>query len=322
LLGVLFTASVSGVLTRQSNKRLKQEGVDNNRRLRLDAAMRAGSLVAPSKDLPLSPASAASGLLALTELDHSELAVALLVDLWSKKTGVLEEQGAGPGRAVDPAEKMNASSRVSNETAVLVIDAALRSYSCPNAPLIAAELLCRNAELLDACQSLHWPSAIDGGWIPEVGPKTKLLLVDALVTMTVTSDANENALRSLAVRLYGIWEGDPDTNLKGCVGVLIKAIMPFVKGLNYTNFMHGTKSVTMAELQTAADSATPNPDDYLARMVEHRAQLLEKWAGGCSGNLSYRAGALADGLGNQAGRHTDNRSEASAYGEGVNVSRW
>ncbi|MDQ1532082.1 MAG: hypothetical protein QOE37_2189, partial [Microbacteriaceae bacterium] len=34
LLGVLFTASVSGVLTRQSNKRLKQEGVDNNRRLR------------------------------------------------------------------------------------------------------------------------------------------------------------------------------------------------------------------------------------------------------------------------------------------------
>jgi hypothetical protein len=202
LLGVFFTASVSGVLTRQSNKRLKQEGVDNNRRLRLDAAMRAGSLVAPSKDLPLSPAPAASGLLALTELDHSELAVALLVDLWSKKTGVLEEQGAGPGRAVDPAEKMNASSRVSNETAVLVIDAALRSYSCPNAPLIAAELLCRNAELLDACQSLHWPSAIDGGWIPEVGPKTKLLLVDALVTMTVTSDANENALRSLAVRLY------------------------------------------------------------------------------------------------------------------------
>lgn len=39
----------------------------------------------------------------------------------------------------------------------LVVDAALRSGK-PNAQLVAAEVLCRNSEHLDPCQSTHWPS--------------------------------------------------------------------------------------------------------------------------------------------------------------------
>ncbi|MDT9700868.1 hypothetical protein [Streptomyces sp. P17] len=65
--------------------------------------------------------------------------MALLVDLWSD----------------DDEDK------ISDETAILVIDAALRSTSS-SAQLVAAELLCRNAERLDACQSLHWPSSGEG----------------------------------------------------------------------------------------------------------------------------------------------------------------
>lgn len=237
--------------------------------------MRAGSLLSSSKDAATSPASAASGLLALTQLDQSELAVALLVDLWSNK----------PKR----------SSKISNETAVLVIDAALRARSATsNAPLIAAELLCRNAEELDSCQSLHWPSSIDGRWVPGVGPKTKLLLLDALVMMTTTSECSENALRSLAVRLYGVSCGDEDPHVKGCVGVLIQSILPALEKLGYKNFLHGPMNVTMDEMRKAAKKATKNPDDFLAQIVENRRQLLEKWSDACKGNLLYRPGALAD----------------------------
>jgi hypothetical protein len=67
-------------------------------------------------------------LLALTKLDNVDLAVALLVDFWL------------PG-----VEEM-----ISDEAAILVVDAALRSGR-PNAQLVAAEVLCRNAANLDPC---------------------------------------------------------------------------------------------------------------------------------------------------------------------------
>jgi len=164
--GVLVAGggSLAGyLLQRQSNRRLAQEHEDERARLRLDAAMRAGSLLAPGEAGPADPAVVASGLLALTRLDHAELAVALLVDLWSKD-----------------------SSRVSEETAILVIDAALRSDR-PSAQLVAAELLCRHAAGLDPCQSLHWPSSIDGCWLPGLAARAKLLLADGLIIMTYTS---------------------------------------------------------------------------------------------------------------------------------------
>ncbi|MDQ4033720.1 MAG: hypothetical protein M3332_16340 [Actinomycetota bacterium] len=273
LLGVGVTAGISALVTVQSNRRLAQEHADDRERLRLDAAMRAGSLLAPSADSRTSPPSAAAGLLALTQLDHAELAVALLVDLWSEKSENLSE--------------------VSDETAVLVIDAALREESS-NAPLIAAELLCRNAGRLDPCQSLHWPSAIDGRWVPQVSPRTKLLLLEALVSMTLKGEVSENALRSLAVRLFGIWDADTDENVKGCVGSLIKSIVPALEELAYKNFLHGPMNVSMDEIRSASRTAHRNPDDYLARIVDCRCELLEAWSINCRGRLSRRSGALAD----------------------------
>ena len=169
----------------------------------VDAAMRAGALFSAKGSEPVDSASIASGLLALTKLDHAELAAALLVDFWS-----------------DGQEK------VSTETAVLVIDAALRSKGQPNAQLVAAEILCRNARRLNSCQSLNWPSVIDGSWDCKFGPKTKFLLVEALINMTLSEPVTENALRSAAVRLYGIWRNDPDKRLQGCIGRLISALMP------------------------------------------------------------------------------------------------
>jgi hypothetical protein len=105
--GVLATASVNyqpsrrlGQESVQAEQRLRQEHEDEKERLKLDAAMRAGSLFSAADADHAHPAAPASGLLALTKLDQADLAVALLVDLWS-----------------------GGNKKISDETAILVIDA-------------------------------------------------------------------------------------------------------------------------------------------------------------------------------------------------------
>ena len=255
--GVLVTAAASIIgltVTRQSSRAAEN-------RLRLDAAMRAGESFSSKTSDPVSSASVASSLLALTKLENVDLAVALLVDFWL------------PG--VD--------GRISDEAAILVVDAALRSGK-PNAQLVAAEVLCRNSALLDPCQSTHWPSYIDGSWNPRFGPKTRLLLIDALTRMAIAKvPVNENALRSVAVRLYGIYEAEPKkSNVRGCVATLIDALIPALTNLGYCDFMQGNKEVFLKDLKKAAEHKKRNPDDFLARMAADYAEKLHAWAEPCT----------------------------------------
>jgi hypothetical protein len=259
---VAVLVAVIGLLTnRQANRRLQQERRDEEARLKLDAAMRAGALFSSADGHPADPAAVASGLLALTKLDHADLAVALLTDLW------LGSAGSGQ--------------RVEHETAVLVIDEALRT-DIPKAQLVAAELLNRNAKRLSPCQSLHWPSVIDGRWNKRFGPKTKLLLLDALVKMALASPVSEDALRSVAVRLYGVWKAEVgDDRIRGCVGRLISAVYDDLERLGHKDFLAGNEKVLLSDLKTAAESATNNPDGFLDRMVGDRCTCLRKWSAAC-----------------------------------------
>ena len=268
-IGVLVTAAASIIgltVSRQSSRAAEN-------RLRLDAAMRAGASFSSPTSGPVSSASVASSLLALTKLDNVDLAVVLLVDFWL------------PG-----VEEM-----ISDEAAILVVDAALRSGR-PNAQLVAAEVLCRNSAHLDPCQSTHWPSYIDGCWNPRFGPKTRLLLIDAVTRMAITKDpVNENALRSVAVRLYGIYKGEPETSrARGCVATLIAALTPSLERLGYDDFMQGNVEVMLSDLVEAAQHAHRSPDDFLARMAAGRAAELRKWAEPCTkGDVERIHSALA-----------------------------
>jgi hypothetical protein len=268
--GVLVTAAASIIgltVTRQSSRA-------SENRLRLDAAMRAGESFSSRTSDPVSSASVASSLLALTKLDNVDLAVALLVDFWLPDV-------------VD--------GRISDEAAILVVDAALRSGK-PNAQLVAAEVLCRNSAKLDPCQSTHWPSYIDGSWSPVFGPKTRLLLIDALTRMAIAKvPVNENALRSVAVRLYGIYKGESNnSNVRGCLATLIAALTPTLERLGYCDFMQGNSEVMLSELVEAARHAKPNPDDFLARMAADRAKELCEWAKPCTkGDVERTHSALA-----------------------------
>jgi len=278
LAGVTVTACASligALVHRASERRLEREHADEEARLRLDAAMRAGELFNATGASPANSATVASGLLALTQLDRADLAVALLVDLWDSSRD--EALGDRP--------------TVSDETAILVLDAALRSSNA-NAQLVAAELLCRNATRLDITQSLNWPSSIDGHWNQLYGVKTKVLIVDALVHMALVRERTLNALQSLAVRLYCISEGDPDPNVKGCVGMLLAAIVPALEQMQAGSLMEGPSEITLDDIRRAAAHAHPNPDRVFSKIVKERSASLRSWSADCD-EIDYSPGALA-----------------------------
>lgn len=249
--------------------RLEREHQDESNRLRLDAAMRAGQLLASDATHPPAPAVVASGLLVLTRLDQVGLAVTLLVDLWTEE-----------------------NPRISSEAAILVIDAALRSTT-PTTQLVAAEILCRNATRLDPCQSLHWPSSLEGRWNPDFSGRTKLLIIEALADMMLTAPANEAALRAVAVRLYAVWDAEiGDDRVRGCVGKLLKALLPQLELLGYCNFMHGNREVRLEQLIAAGSSAHANPDGFLDQLSTRLAKQLSTWSLTCGG-LPQNPGSLA-----------------------------
>jgi hypothetical protein len=284
--GVMVTAAVTliGLAAKwQSDKRLTYEKDEQLKQLKLDAAMRAGQLMSPVGSEQAQPAAIASGLLALTRLEQVDLAVALLVDLWSHTIGP-KARWPGNGRSKN-------HQQVSTETAILVIDAALRSTSS-SAQLVAAELLCRNAKYLQPGQSLHWPSSVEGCWIATLGHRAKLLIIEALINMTLAGESSETALRSAAVRLYGIWKGDNDQRVKGCIGKMIRALIPRLEALHYEDFMQGNQVVMMSQLKEAAKSAHTNPDGYLDQLSTQFADQLACWAAHATG-LYTGPGSLA-----------------------------
>jgi hypothetical protein len=274
---------------KQSERRLTQEQDQENHRLRLDAAMRAADLFGSSDNAAGNAARSASALLALTRLDFSDLAIALLVDLWSAHVSA-RSQG---DQSLSAPLETKVPFCVSTETAIQVINAALESRK-PDAQLMAAELLCRKAGQLDITNSLHWPSSVNSAWIPELPVTAKLLIVDALVRMALAAPQSKNALRELAVRLYGISAGDPEPRVKGCIGTLMKAVLPAVRNLGYTDFMKGPGHglVTIRQMEEAAEMASKHPDGYFETIVEDRSERLENWSRACT-ELSTSPGVLA-----------------------------
>ena len=303
-LGIVVPALVAliGILiTWQSNKRLAQDRQQSEARVRLDAAINAADLFQPTSDPTASAARSAAGLLALTQLGQADLAVALLADLWNPQASPsLHVPAAGvPAPVTSSAEGLpqaeastQASIGVSAETAIQVINEALKTED-PNAQVIAAELLCRNANVLNISDVIHWPSEINGKWDYRLPVAAKVLIVDALVRMALAS-TEINALRELAVRLYGIWENDRQERVRCCIGSLIKVILPYLYGFGYTETMpdFGQRVITFEQMKDATKSASPHPDGYFEQLVANRSARLEKWANGLTA-LSTSPGKLA-----------------------------
>ena len=268
LLAALVPASVTLVgywIKQQSDKRLALQQDQENYRSKIDLALRATELFGPSGDSPANSAKSAASLLALAHLDLVDLAIALIIDLWNPLSF--------------PNASAETASVVSTETAIQVISIALNT-GIPDVQLEAAELLNRNAARLDIGNSLHWPSSVNGRWISGLPFTAKLLVIDAMIHTALAAQPSENAIRQLAVRLYGVYSGDPDPRWKGFVAVLITAIIPTLSNLGYTDFSGslGHSFVTLGQLELASKNAIPDPDDFIARLVVARSERLIQWS--------------------------------------------
>jgi hypothetical protein len=271
ILAVSVPASVTLIgywIQRQAGKRLDQQNAQENARLKLESVMRATELFVPSGDTVASAGRTVSGLLALTQLDHAALAIGLLEGLWPAQI-----IPAPPGQP-----SAQTSIGVSTETAILVINAALTSDE-PTAQLMAADLLYRNSGMLNIDNPLHWPSMISSQWI-ELPVNARLFLVEALVDMALASNLTENSLRELALRLYGIWEGDREPAVRDCASAFLSAILPSLLELGYSDFMRGLGHgpVLLEQMEQVARTTRMNPDDYFARIVMDRRQKLAQWS--------------------------------------------
>ena len=52
--------------------------------------------------------------------------------------------------------------------------------------------------------------------------------------------------------------------------------------MGYKDFMQGNREVMLSDLESAADHAERNDDEFLARMVEKRGKELQGWASSCT----------------------------------------
>jgi hypothetical protein len=272
LLAASVPASVTLVgywIKQQADKRLALQRDQDNYRSKIDLALRATDLFGPSGDAPASSAKSTAGLLALAHLDLADLALALIVDLWHPRASLSV-----------PAES---ASVVATETAIQVINAALNTGK-PDMQLEAAELLTRNAAALDISNSLHWPSSVNGRWIPGLLFTVKLLIVDAMIQTALAARPTENALRELAVRLYGAYSGDREQRFKNLVGTLISATIPALQTLGYTEFTgsSGHSYVTLSWMKQAAYHASHDPDEFFSRIITKRSQELRQWSASSS----------------------------------------
>jgi hypothetical protein len=83
--------------------------------------------------------------------------------------------------------------------------------------------------------------------------------------------------------------------VKGCVGTLIKAILPQMRKLGYSDFIQGNSRVTLGDFEIAAAGAADNPDEFLHRIVARRAKELTDWSLRCD-CLDTSRGSMANAV--------------------------
>jgi hypothetical protein len=290
-----LTAALSAVglsIQSQASRRTQSTAREENRRLQLEAAMRAAQLLAPTNGASADQASAGAALLALCDLGQLELAVALLGDTWrrSAEAGPDAPHLAAERDAAEDQSTPLSPSGISNATAVLVIDKALASAApSSRAQVMAAEVLCRNSRSLCSISVVDWPSCIDGTWRPDLPDLAKLYIMDALMRMTVADSPGRLALAAVAMRLYGIYDAEGSVTTRPgeanrfqwCASRMLHAVMPALKDCGWEQVMGRRRDpVSMAALEAAArygEHSWPRADP-LRDLERERYDWLKDWS--------------------------------------------
>lgn len=71
-------------------------------------------------------------------------------------------------------------------------------------------------------------------------------------------------------------------------------MIPALRRLPYSDFMQGREVVSIGQIERAAESASPNPDGFLEKLVRDRAETLGNWSEACEA-CNFSPGMLATG---------------------------
>jgi hypothetical protein len=81
-------------------------------------------------------------------------------------------------------------------------------------------------------------------------------------------------------------------HVKGCVGMLLEAIVPALDRMDVRSLMQGPTEITIDDIRPAATHAHANPDRVFYKVVRQRSVDLAAWSNRCS-KCDFRLGALA-----------------------------
>ncbi len=66
--------------------------------------------------------------------------------------------------------------------------------------------------------------------------------------------------------------------MKGCIGTLLRALLPALVSLGYEDFMGGSQTVALSQLKSAAAIESENSDGMLERALAEDAKRLAEWS--------------------------------------------
>jgi hypothetical protein len=258
--GVLVTASVTFaglVVKEQSDRRTIDTQVRDTKRLEVEAAMKAASLLSTDDGSDANPSTVSGALLALAQLGQVELAMTMLSDLWL-------------------------GDRVSPATGILIVDRALTSEDSV-AQQTAAIALRNNVSRLTTANSYgrdyFWPHSVNQRWLPNLAVGTKRHILVGWSRMWITDQKYYAGLRPqiFASGLLAVWQKERDPGLRTFVSQQVRIVIGHCK-TSFPTTRHVNDSLTtigaalLPELEASEDQSELT--DELRGMLE----WVESWA--------------------------------------------
>lgn len=276
LLGVLATAAVTLIsylfkrsfdahsirLQETTEKRLALEDEQSRKRLDMETALKAVSLMTTQAGTESPPSQKSGALFALVTLDQLDLALALLDAIW-------------PNEAVD------------SGTAVWLLERGLMSDSVRRQMEAGAILWKNRTRLYTGEGSLYWPECLYLDWKTDIDYTVRANALKTLLAVLVGKSRcwwAEGTLFGVLTLLQNVISLDQDLSLKAGAALAQNCLLQFVGADCGPDEYLQTKSgpVTFAELRRNLSSLGEREGIDVEKSVTHDMQQalkeLERWA--------------------------------------------
>jgi hypothetical protein len=259
--GTLLTGAVSfvGLILKQAtDARTADEAANAEDRLRLEAAMQAAQLLSTADAKRADQATTAGAILALARLGQSELAAALLSELWEQE-------------------------RISDGAGVLIVNEALRSGTDQAKADASYTLYMHCGKLAVSFDASHegydWPFLVDRRWLRDVPAEVSRVLLKGWVYMWTHSPLSANRWKPYFIAgLCACWQTTGDAVSRFWVLRLLEVVWEREPSLSVeerveNNFVR----IDPGAIARAREQTTHRPDVDPTHLIEMMNWVRRWW---------------------------------------------